>query len=215
MTVNVTSDKKDAIRKRSVTKGIFCVEGLWDPDLRVQSTVRPLLELLRLHESVEYIHREYAVRDELEFYIQKWSQKRYALYPILYVTGHGVKNGLQLGKEIVTLDELAALIQGHCTNRLIMLSSCSTLHIDRKQLRKFLRKTGALAVCGYKVTVDWMRSTAFELLLLSQMQDSEFSVDGAETIAKQARRTARSFKDLEFIMLTGRSLSRGRSAQSS
>ena len=41
------------MRTRKQTKGIFCVEGLWDPDLRVGSTVQPVLELLRLHEGVD------------------------------------------------------------------------------------------------------------------------------------------------------------------
>ena len=41
--------RDDAGRKRTQTKGIFCIEGIWDPDLRTPSSVEPLLDLLRRH----------------------------------------------------------------------------------------------------------------------------------------------------------------------
>ena len=45
------------MRKNSQTKGIFCVEGHWESDLRHPSTVRPILELLRTCDKVKFIHR--------------------------------------------------------------------------------------------------------------------------------------------------------------
>ena len=162
------------MRKRSQTKGIFCIEGLWDPDLRVGSTVQPVLELLRLHETVQYIHREYATREEFEFYVKKWSQKRYKAYPILYLTRHGLAGGIDLGGEFYSLEELAELLASKCTNRMIMFSSCTTLKLPKDKLVHLLKKTDALLVCGYRVDVDWMRSLAFELLLFSRIQNNEF-----------------------------------------
>jgi len=73
-------------------------------------------------------------------------------------------------------------------------------------LRNFLGKTEALAVCGYRVDVDWLRSTAFELLLLSQMQKNEFSGRGADAIDRAATEIARSFKDLDFDIVTVKDL---------
>lgn len=195
------------MRKRGQTKGIFCMEGLWDQDLRAGSTVRPLLEMLRLNEEIEYIHREYATREELEFYLQKWIQKKYDAYPILYLASHGKEGGIQLGGELYSVEALADLMAAKCANRLIMFSSCSTLNISKQQLELILEKTGALAVCGYRVDVDWLRSTAFELLLLSKMQDNEFSGRGIESILHQAEETAKSFKDLEFRMVTVKDVS--------
>ncbi len=194
------------MRGKSQTKGIFCIEGLWDPDLRVGATVRPLLELLRLHGEIAYIHREAAMRDEVEFYLDKWVQKRYEAYPILYLTGHGEKSGLKLGDELVTLDELGERLAGRCKGRVIMFSSCSTLGIDKRPLKSFLEKTDALAVCGYRVAVDWMRSTAFELLLFSRMQDNEFSGRGVESIQREALDIATTFNDLDFRMLSVKEL---------
>lgn len=190
------------MRKRTQTKGIFCIEGLWDPDLRVGSTVQPVLELLRLHENVQYIHREYATREEFEFYVKKWSQKRYRAYPILYLTSHGLAGGIDLGGEFYSLDELAELLTSKCANRVIMFSSCTTLSLPKNKLTHLLKKTGALLVCGYRVDVDWMRSLAFELLLFSRMQNNEFSGRGVDAIAREAEELSNSFPDLEFRVVT-------------
>ncbi|MBN1889155.1 MAG: hypothetical protein JW850_14275, partial [Thermoflexales bacterium] len=156
------------MRKAAHTKGIFCVEGLWDPDLKVRSSVRPLLELLQQVAGINYIHRNCATGQELEFYLGKWVQKKYKAYPILYVASHGVEYAITLGAESYSLDDLAGVLEGQCANRLIMMSSCSTLGIDKRYLKRFLERTEALAVCGYRTDVDWLRSAAFELLLLSE-----------------------------------------------
>jgi hypothetical protein len=194
------------VRKKGQTKGVFCVEGLWDPDLRVRSTVRPLLELLRLNEEVDYIRRECATREELEFYLAKWTQKRYDAYPILYIASHGETSGIQLGSDLYTVEALGDLLAGKCANRVVMFSACSTLHMDKRRLKSFLTKTEALAVCGYRVDVDWMRSTAFELILFARMQQNEFSGRGIEAIKRASVKTASAFPDLKFRMLTVKDL---------
>lgn len=190
------------MRKSSQKKGIFCIEGLWDPDLRVGSTVQPVLELLRLHEGVKYIHREFATREEFEFYVEKWTQKKYEAYPILYLASHGKKGGIQLGGEFYSIDELANLLASKCSNRIILFSSCTTLKLPKDKLGHLLKQTGALLVCGYRVDVDWMSSTAFELLLFSRIQENEFSGRGVDAIAREAEELSKSFRDLDFRVVT-------------
>ncbi len=190
------------MRKRKQSKGIFCIEGLWSQDLRIGSSVVPLLDLLNLNAPLEYIHLDCATRDEFEFYLGKWIQKRYDRFPILYLASHGYASGVELGRDRYSIKELGTLLDGKCSNRVIMFSSCSTLGIDPRTLRAFVRKTGALAVCGYRTDVDWMRSTAFELLLFSQMQKHEFSGRGIAAIEEAGREIAKSFGDLEFGIAT-------------
>ena len=194
------------MRRRGQTKGIFCIEGLWDPDLRVSSSIEPLLDLLNLNALISYIHMDAATHEEFEFYVRKWMQKRYDGYPILYIASHGNESGIKVGKEVYSIDALADLLAGKCANRIIMFSSCSTLRIGKRMLRDFLEKTEALAVCGYRVDVDWLRSTAFELLLFSQMQKNEFSGRGVDAIDAAATEIARSFKDLDFEIVTVKDL---------
>ena len=194
------------MRKSGQTKGIFCIEGLWDPDLRVSSSVQPLLDLLNLNALISYIHMDAATHEEFEFYVKKWLQKRYNQYPILYIASHGSENGIKVGKNPYSIEALADLLAAKCANRIIMFSSCSTLRIGKRVLRDFLKRTEALAVCGYRVDVDWLRSTAFELLLFSQMQKNEFSGRGADAIERAATEIARSFKDLDFDIVTVKDL---------
>ena len=194
------------MRKRGQSKGIFCIEGMWDPDLRVSSSVEPLLDLLNLNALLDYIHVDVATHEEFEFYIRKWMQKRYNRYPILYVASHGSASEIQIGEDAYSIDALAGLLEGKCANRFIMFSSCSTLRIGKRVLLRFLRKTGALAVCGYSVEVDWLRSTAFELLLFSQIQKNEFSGRGAKAIVRGATELSRSFRDLKFVIVSVKDL---------
>jgi len=196
------------LRKRGQTKGIFCIEGLWDPDLRVSSSVEPLLDLLNLNALISYIHMDAATHAEFEFYVKKWMQKRYDGYPILYIASHGSQSGIQVGKDAYSVGALGDLLAGKCANRIIVFSSCSTLRIAKRELRRFLEKTEALAVCGYRVDVDWLRSTAFELLLFSQIQKNEFSGRGAAAIDRAATKIAGSFKDLNFSIVTVKDLGR-------
>ena len=194
------------MRKKSQTKGIFCLEGLWSSDLRVGATVRPLLELLRLYSGVEYIHREYATKGEFEYYLARWTLKMYDAFPILYLSSHGMKGGIELGGELVPVADMGRMLEGKCPNRAIIFASCSTLHLSKRRLKNLLRRTGALLVCGYSVNVDWMRSTAFELMLLYQMQQNEFSGRGAGAIQDGAETLAHGFPDLEFRIVSVKDL---------
>jgi len=194
------------MRKRGQTKGIFCIEGMWDPDLRTPSSVEPLLDLLNLNALIDYIHVDCATIVEFEFYISKWMQKRYERFPILYLATHGSASELQIGRESYSVEKLGELMEGKCENRLIMFSSCSTMRIDKRVLKRFLDRTRALAVCGYRVDVNWLWSTAFELLLLSEIQKNEFSGRGANAIDDAATKIARSFKDLDFSIVTVKDL---------
>jgi hypothetical protein len=194
------------MRKNKQSKGIFCLEGLWDNDLRKPSTVRPILELLRMNREINHIYRDCATREEFEHYIRIWTQQKYNAYPILYLAFHGEEFTLCLGKDTCDLDELAQILENRCKYRIVIFGSCSTLKVNKKLLKNFLRKTGALAICGYKTEVDWLKSTAFELLLLSELQDNEFSGKGIKAIEGKAREAAKFFSDLDFRMVTVKDL---------
>jgi hypothetical protein len=51
-----------------------------------------------------------------------------------------------------------------------------------------------------------MRSAAFELLLLAEMQANEFSGRGIGAIAERVAEVARMFRDLDFRMVTCKEL---------
>ena len=188
------------------TKGIFCLEGLWDNDLKRKSTVQPILNMLEVNDGVKYIHQDVATIEELEFYLKQWKQARYRNFPILYLAFHGENEALLIGKEEYSLDRLGEMLYEACYNSIVMLASCSTLKTDRRNLKRFLRKTKALALCGYKSRVDWMLAAAFELLLLSELQKIEFSGRGIGTIERQVKSFGSNFSDLEFSIITKKEL---------
>jgi len=81
-------------------------------------------------------------------------------------------------KKTYSLDDLANLLNGKCSNSIIIFGSCSTFAIRKNYLKKFLDTTGALAIGGYQKDVDWLPSVAFEMLILSQMQENEYTKRG-------------------------------------
>jgi hypothetical protein len=190
------------MRKAAQMKGIFCIEGLWENDLRTKATVRPLLEALRLNVGIKYIHRECATIEELEFYLKKWPHQSYNAYPVLYLALHGNKERIYPSSEPFSLQDISEVLEGKCANRVIMISSCKVLATNRKILKDFLSTTNSLAICGYRNYVWWMRSAAFELLLFEIMQENEFSLRGIDAMSRKIKELSRSFKDLDVIFLS-------------
>jgi hypothetical protein len=190
-------------------KGIFCLEGEWSRNLAQASSVEPVLHLLKCWEPyrVPYIHRTVATPASLEKYLRIWAQKRYAAYPILYLAFHGNPGVICMGSVCrtdteVTLASLASVLQGRCKGRIIYFASCGTLDHGRHHLGRFLRDTGALAVCGYTREVDWLSSTAFELLVMAAMQDNALTIGGARAMKERIVREAGFLaRKLQFRMI--------------
>lgn len=188
-------------------KGVFCLEGDWAPDLRYRATVGPVLELLDRSSfpRVRHIRRDIGTFAEFEYYLGKWTQKRYEAYPILYLGFHGAPGVLHVGDRRhgpVTLDWLEERLAGKCRNRVIHFGSCGTLATHGNRLRRFLQKTGALALCGYREDVDWMLSAAFELILLYEFQFNALTRTGMAAVNRRVRREAANLaRDLKFRMV--------------
>ena len=190
-------------------KGVFCLEGLWKNDLRTPSTVQPLLAFLKQNTEIPYIYRDCGTLSEFEFYISKFSQSQYKSYPILYLAFHGKPGKILLsGRQEYQITAIGEFLNGKCRGRIILIGSCSVLDIDKRILKTFLRKSGALAVLGYTNDVHWMRSSAFEMLILSELQENTFNGNGIKAIVKKCSRLAKAFKhqdknkNIEFRMVS-------------
>lgn len=171
---------------RTKTKGVFCLEGDWDGNLKSQKSIQPVLQLLE-HAgcpSIQSIRRDVGTIPELEHYLKKWCQKRYQDYPILYLGFHGAPGILHVGDRntSVDLEWLEERLAGECKGRVIHFGSCQTMNVHGRRLNKFLETTGALAVCGYKIDVDWMYSAAFEIMLFGCFQRYSMTKQGVEAV---------------------------------
>ena len=189
-------------------RGIFAIEGEWHPDLRNGISFKPIVELLsRIDSRISFVHRDAATREELFYYLDKWTQKRYSRYPILYLGYHGVRECILIGdrrssNRELSLRELANRLEGRCAKRIIYLGSCETMKMDGRKLRAFLNQTGALAVCGYREQVNMLRSAAFELLLFHAMLQNTLTVQGVRATERSIQRDeAPLCRDLGFRMV--------------
>jgi hypothetical protein len=166
-------------------KHIYCLEGMWnDYNLKDKSSVTPLLEFLFKSNNCNYIHHDCATKDELSFFLKKWANKALSeRFPILYLACHGEQEKIFLNrKDFVTLTEIADILEDKCYGKIFYFGSCSTLKIDKRKIQSFLSRTGAIAAIGYKVDVDWMKSSACDLLVFEALQHDRLDSRGIKKI---------------------------------
>ena len=84
---------------------------------------------------------------------------------------------------------------------MIHFGSCSTLDLDGRKLSSFLRRTGACAVFGFRADVDWLRSAAFDLLVLGYLQEVSLTKRGMAELQRRLKEEAPGLrKALDFRM---------------
>ncbi len=172
------------MKSQTVKNGIYCIEGLWETSIQDKSTILPILDLLEKRSGLKYIYHDCATQSELEFFLSKWELKSISnKYPILYLAFHGETGGIFVNnKEVFSLDQLSDLLENKCLGKVIYFGSCSTLNLDKRKIKSFLEKTGAIATIGYKYDVDWIRSTACDLLVFDALQEDKLDSKGIERI---------------------------------
>lgn len=162
----LTWAERDCMRP---SMGIYCLEGDWELDLRHKATVEPILELLEALGVAEYIHRNAVKTDQFKHYLKEWTKRRYDKYSVLYLAAHGAENGIHLGQDWISLEDIAAILKDKVRGGVIHFASCSTLDIEDAELMAFAKTTGATAVTGYRHEVGWTESAAFETLMLERL----------------------------------------------
>lgn len=174
--------------------GIFCLETDWWNDFNRSSTVKPVLKLLSqgVRSQVPFVHRDIGTREEFEHYCGKWRQGNGSKYPILYLAFHGEPTCIHVGdgrrsNHKVSLDELAELLGSGLNGRIAFFSSCSTLATDRRNIDRFLRNTGLVAVAGYKQHVDWLYSSVFEVIFMESVLRYPLNLAGARRVKEAIR----------------------------
>lgn len=188
-------------------KKIWCVEGKWGKFTDTTS-VKPVLDLLEKTKpyAVKSHRSEITTMDSLKLSLTKWLQKGHRDYKILYIACHGDCGSIHpVGsgkKNEITLEWFREVLAGKCHNRIIFFASCATMSAGKRELKKFLRETKALAVCGYKNDVDWLKATAFEMLVLAEMQFGGLTKPSMAALLKRIKtETGKLSRELEFEMV--------------
>lgn len=155
--------------------GIFCLEGEWGDDLDDRTSVLPQLQMLEnMQVCGRVIHRTAVTRTEFDHYVGRWAQRRYRRFKIAYLACHGGPGRLLLGKDEVTLENLAEVMEGKAEGRIMYFGSCSTMLSADDDLRALCKRSGAEAVVGYTRQVDWLEAAAFDFLLLPRLLDARY-----------------------------------------
>lgn len=184
-------------------RGVFCLEGHWYGDHRDKTSVYPILDLVHRFHNMPFIHHKCSTIEEFRFSIKRWKTKSFHnKYPILYLAFHGKKGTFFIGKDEMSLDELAELLEGKCRGVVIYFGSCSTLDIHGKTINRFLKRTGAIAVLGYTRDVEWLISSAFDVLLMHELQEEPLDSVGIRKIYKTIHKQYGSLsKKIDFRMV--------------
>ncbi|MGY1653413.1 DUF6642 family protein [Geodermatophilus sp. SYSU D01119] len=154
------------------SNGIFCLEGEWEERLTDKLSVRPGLDMLMTMRKDRLIHRNAATSDEFAHYFTKWTSHRYSAFPLAYLAFHGRRGKVALGRDDLSLTEIADLVERPLTDRVVYFGSCETLGASDAQLAEFVARTGVRAVVGYTRQVYWSEAAAFDLTLLPELLDS-------------------------------------------
>ena len=147
--------------------GVMCLEGEWSDSLSTKQTVLPVLELLeQTAPNFKFIHRRIATIEEFKFFINKWKQKKYDDYKILYIASHGSKGSIDIeGENNISIEELGQYLEDKCQGRYVYLGGCNIMESPEEDLFKFLKETGAKGLIGYTEVVDPVEAAGFEMLL--------------------------------------------------
>ena len=152
-------------------KHIFCLEGDWTLDLRKKASIRSSLQFLSDNSNINFIHRTCSTREELAFRMEQFRRKRYEVYSICYLAFHGLQNGIKVGSDFVTLEDLAEMAENKLQDKIIHFGACKALGLNKKYVHQFLKKTKALCVSGYKDDIDFLPSTVFDMLYFEMCQE--------------------------------------------
>ncbi|MFA6261162.1 MAG: DUF6642 family protein [Bacteroidia bacterium] len=159
------------ILAKSYNKEVFCLEGDWSKNLKQQTSVQEVLTFLKKNRDINYIHRHCGTRENLEYYLKQWKHRRYKNYSILYIAFHGKPNQILIGNDSLTLEDFAKILGPRCHNKIIHFGTCHTLNTDLRHIKKFLRDTNALCVCGFGKEIKFVEGCVFDILLIDMLQE--------------------------------------------
>ena len=149
---------------------IFCLEGNWNRHPNSNQSIKPILDLLYTFSKVRYIYRKCPTKDEFIKGLQTFTQKRYSNYTVLYIAYHGHKNRICFGNEYITLKEIANVLESKLNGKIVHFGSCSTLNTTEKNITDFITRTGCSFISGSHKDVEYLDSSAFELLYCEIIQ---------------------------------------------
>ncbi|MGI8555202.1 MAG: DUF6642 family protein [Pyrinomonadaceae bacterium] len=143
-------------------RNIACLESLWNKRMENRLNVLPTLELISKTQGAKFSHLTCNTREELKYNLNLLCKRNYG---ILYFAFHGSPGKIHLHSDKLSLLELSEMMNCRFANWIIHFGTCSTLR-KPSAVTEFVEKTNVSLVTGFTRDVDWIESSAFELLML-------------------------------------------------
>lgn len=154
-------------RAAAYAKQIACIESLVDREERLST--QPMLEFIASVQSVRLSHLPCDTEEELVDGLRTLAKLRSD--GILYIALHGDPGAIHLADgTTLELEDLAELMGTRFAGWVIHFGSCSTMRASDKRLAAFCEATGAPFLLGYRKDVDWVESSALDMLLFQALQ---------------------------------------------
>ena len=83
---------------------------------------------------------------------------------------HGSPGKILLNGSSLNIETLAEIMGKGFTSWVVYFGSCATINVKEDRIFNFMKATGILMVMGYDRRIDWLSSTALDLLLLDCLQ---------------------------------------------
>ena len=163
---------------------IYCIEGHWDYGKReVEPSVEPILQMLRNKGFWNYVRRDCATLEELQFWLEhEWTRCKPG--SILYIASHGSTGCISLAYQndvdVVQLAEWVSECGSDCKDKWVHFGGCKTFSGKGEEaVWEFMESTGASCVTGYSKTSGWIDmkyrpAVALELMLFASTSGINF-----------------------------------------
>ncbi|MFO7169122.1 MAG: hypothetical protein DIU80_013955 [Chloroflexota bacterium] len=156
-------------RAASYTKNIACLESLWNNDLEDRWSVYPILDVFANVQDVKLAHLTCNTEPEFIYNLKMLAKRR--SYGILYLAFHGGPGELYLADDTsISLETLSEYMGERFSGRIIHFGCCSTLRVSAQRLADFVESTGVNMILGYTKDIDWIESSAMDLLVFQMLQ---------------------------------------------
>lgn len=153
---------------------IFCIESRWEEGSK--QSVEPILQIIKDNYDVDYKLHHYDTFQEFEEICNLIEKDD----DIIYIAAHGDKGVIKrLGEnsEQLPLARLAEILKPFSSGKSIHLASCNTLDVSQDISDKFIQDTECRLLTGYFKEVNWVESSAMDILLLDSLVSNQLDTE--------------------------------------
>lgn len=131
---------------------LFCLEGVYDVNLKTSSNILPSLEKLALQYNITNVYKTCDSIEGLEESLTTllYEDRNFRDYEIIYMIFEGQGNNITIDNYHYSLEEIAEFFEGKLTYKRIHFANTMQLDLDTETANYFLDITGAKSISGYR-----------------------------------------------------------------